>query len=151
MANSTETNKPVSATQDASLHNGHQATDAAEAAILTEPQGKEPNEDDITEFIETAQHLERELTSIVVGQERVIRELLLALLAGGHVLLEGVPGLGKTLLVRTLSDALSLKFARIQFTPDLMPASIVGTTILTEQVDPGSSSPSAKRVFSFQP
>ena len=78
-----------------------------------------------------------------------MRELLLALLAGGHVLLEGVPGLGKTLLVRTLSDALSLKFARIQFTPDLMPADIVGTTIVSEQSD--GSATGSKRVFSFQP
>ena len=107
------------------------------------------SEADITSFIDTAQRLERELTSIVVGQERVIRELLLALLAGGHVLLEGVPGLGKTLLVRTLADALTLKFARIQFTPDLMPADIVGTTIVTEQAD--SVTGASRRVFSFQP
>src|SRR5579859_4318118 len=110
-----------------------------------------PGEADIASFIDVAERLERELRSIVIGQEQVIRELLLSLLAGGHVLLEGVPGLGKTLLVRTLSDALSLKFARIQFTPDLMPADIVGTTIVTEQVDSNSVSPSAKRVFSFQP
>lgn len=108
-----------------------------------------PSEADITSFIDIAQRLERELTSIVVGQERVIRELLLALLAGGHVLLEGVPGLGKTLLVRTLADALTLKFARIQFTPDLMPADIVGTTIVTEQA--GSVTGASHRVFSFQP
>src|SRR5256884_4403368 len=110
----------------------------------------EPSVEDITAFVETAQKLGKELDSIVVGQERVVRELLLALLSGGHVLLEGVPGLGKTLLVRTLSDALALKFARIQFTPDLMPADIVGTTIVTEQVD--NTMPSgSKRVFSFQP
>ena len=107
----------------------------------------EPGENDIANFVDTAQRLEQELSAIVVGQERVVRELLLALLAGGHVLLEGVPGLGKTLLVRTLSDALSLKFARIQFTPDLMPADIVGTTIVTEQGDTSNG----KRAFSFQP
>ncbi len=123
--------------------------DATNHASLQET-STEPSAEDITAFVETAQKLEQELTSIVVGQERVIRELLLALLAGGHVLLEGVPGLGKTLLVRTLSDALSLKFARIQFTPDLMPADIVGTTIVTEQVDDTMPSGS-KRVFSFQP
>jgi MoxR-like ATPase len=110
-----------------------------------------PAQADITQFIEIAQKLEQELQAIVIGQERIIRELLLALFAGGHVLLEGVPGLGKTLLVRTLSDALSLKFARIQFTPDLMPADIVGTTIVTEQVDSHSISPTTRRVFSFQP
>src|SRR5436305_1635622 len=109
----------------------------------------EPTEAAITEFMEITRRLENELCQIVVGQERVIRELLLALLAGGHVLLEGVPGLGKTLLVRTLADALTLKFARIQFTPDLMPADIVGTTIITEQSD--TASPGHKRVFSFQP
>src|SRR6266699_3130995 len=70
----------------------------------------DPTAEDITAFVETAQKLGKELDSIVVGQERVVRELLLALLSGGHVLLEGVPGLGKTLLVRTLSDALALKF-----------------------------------------
>src|SRR6266571_4013893 len=110
---------------------------------------EQPGEADIEMFVHIAQQLEHELSSIVVGQERVVRELLLALLAGGHVLLEGVPGLGKTLLVRTLSDALELKFARIQFTPDLMPADIVGTTIVTEQSDHQSAG--SRRVFSFQP
>lgn len=113
------------------------------------PETEQPGEADIEMFMQIAQQLESELCSIVVGQERVIRELLLALFAGGHVLLEGVPGLGKTLLVRTLSDALDLKFARIQFTPDLMPADIVGTTIVTEQSDHQSAT--GKRVFSFQP
>lgn len=120
----------------------------ADEAIAS-PQSAELGEDDVTQFTEITQKLEKELCSIVVGQERVIRELLLALLAGGHVLLEGVPGLGKTLLVRTLSDALSLKFARIQFTPDLMPADIVGTTIVTEQSD--GTTTGSRRVFSFQP
>src|SRR6266496_1147608 len=107
-----------------------------------------PGESDIATFMDVAQRLEKELCSIVVGQERVIRELLLAMFAGGHVLLEGVPGLGKTLLVRTLSDALTLKFARVQFTPDLMPADIVGTTMVSDQTDTGTGS---KRIFSFQP
>jgi MoxR-like ATPase len=109
----------------------------------------EPDEADIKEFIDIARSLEEELRSIIVGQERVIRELLLAFFAGGHILLEGVPGLGKTLLVRTLADALALKFARIQFTPDLMPADIVGTTIVSEQSN--ESGIGSKRVFSFQP
>src|SRR5207245_4185791 len=112
-------------------------------------EAEQPGEADIETFMYIAQQLESELCAIVVGQERVIRELLLALFAGGHVLLEGVPGLGKTLLVRTLSDALELKFARIQFTPDLMPADIVGTTIVTEQSDHQSAG--SRRVFSFQP
>jgi MoxR-like ATPase len=115
----------------------------------THVEGEGLGEADVETFMEIAQRLEDELCSIVVGQERVIRELLLALLAGGHVLLEGVPGLGKTLLVRTLSDALELKFARIQFTPDLMPADIVGTTIVTEQSDHNAAG--NRRIFSFQP
>jgi MoxR-like ATPase len=118
-------------------------------ASASTAQVTEPDEADIAEFMEVTQKLEQELQKVVVGQERVIRELLLALLAGGHVLLEGVPGLGKTLLVRTLADALTLTFARIQFTPDLMPADIVGTTIVTEQTDANSSG--SRRVFSFHP
>jgi len=146
MANKSERTSPDAGAQVEGLgaQNGH---DAAISDVDSHNEG--PAEADITAFIDTAQQLEHELSSIVVGQERVVRELLLALLAGGHVLLEGVPGLGKTLLVRTLSDALALKFARIQFTPDLMPADIVGTTIVSEQSD-GTSSGS-KRVFSFQP
>ncbi len=146
MANKSERTSPDAGAQVENLgvQNGH---DAAITDVDSHNEG--PAEADITAFIDTAQQLEHELSSIVIGQERVVRELLLALLAGGHVLLEGVPGLGKTLLVRTLSDALALKFARIQFTPDLMPADIVGTTIVSEQSD-GTSSGS-KRVFSFQP
>src|SRR2546425_559858 len=123
----------------------------AETEVSIEDINKQegPSEADIAVFMDIAQRLEHELGSIVVGQERVIRELLLALLAGGHILLEGVPGLGKTLLVRTLSDALTLKFARIQFAPDLMPADIVGTTIVSEQAD--NNSAGSRRVFSFQP
>src|SRR6266849_1814015 len=124
-------------------------TEAPIEEISTQNGVEGPSETDIAVFMDIAQQLERELCSIVVGQERVIRELLLALLAGGHILLEGVPGLGKTLLVRTLSDALALKFARIQFTPDLMPADIVGTTIVSEQLD--NNATGSKRVFSFQP
>jgi MoxR-like ATPase len=70
---------------------------------------------------------------VIVGQTEVVRHVLVSILAGGHVLLEGVPGLGKTMLIRTLGEALDLKFSRIQFTPDLMPADILGTEILTDQ------------------
>ncbi len=76
--------------------------------------------------------LENELAGVIVGQRAVVRGVLTALLAGGHVLLEGVPGLGKTLLVRTLAECLDLSYSRIQFTPDLMPADIVGTDIINE-------------------
>jgi MoxR-like ATPase len=89
----------------------------------------------IADFVERARRIEDELRKVIVGQEDAVRHVLIALLAGGHVLLEGVPGLGKTLLVRTLGDVLSLRFNRIQFTPDLMPADIVGTTIVSEDLD----------------
>lgn len=76
--------------------------------------------------------LRAEIGKVIVGQDEIVRGTLLSLLAGGHVLLEGVPGLGKTLLVRTLADALHLKFSRIQFTPDLMPADLIGTNVVLE-------------------
>jgi MoxR-like ATPase len=142
-----QTSQDVKAQPDSiSLQNGH---DAASPQVSRFDQEAGPNEADISTFMDIAQRLEQELCSIVIGQEPVIRELLLALFAGGHVLLEGVPGLGKTLLVRTLADTLSLKFARIQFTPDLMPADIVGTTIVSEQSDGNTTG--SRRIFSFQP
>ncbi len=76
--------------------------------------------------------LQQEIAKVIVGQQEVVEQTLIALVAGGHVLLEGVPGLGKTLLVKTLSDAVSLTFSRIQFTPDLMPADIIGTRVIVE-------------------
>jgi len=85
--------------------------------------------------VRRARDVEHELRKVIVGQQEAVRQVLIALFAGGHVLLEGVPGLGKTLLVRTLGDVLSLRFNRIQFTPDLMPADIVGTTIVSEDLD----------------
>jgi MoxR-like ATPase len=78
------------------------------------------------------QNLEAQVASRIIGQKDVIEQLLIALLAEGHVLLVGVPGLAKTMLIRTLSEALSLEFGRIQFTPDLMPSDITGTEILEE-------------------
>jgi MoxR-like ATPase len=80
-----------------------------------------------------AKSLEEELSRLIVGQKRLVRDTVISLVAGGHMLLEGVPGLGKTALVRSLGQALSMSFARIQFTPDLMPADIVGTNVLTEK------------------
>jgi MoxR-like ATPase len=85
-----------------------------------------------------------EIAKVIVGQQEVVEAVLVAVIAGGHVLLEGVPGLGKTLLVRTLARSLQLKFNRIQFTPDLMPADIVGTNIVMED-------PAGGRFFKFQP
>src|SRR3979490_3165896 len=97
----------------------------------------------IADFVRRARDIERELRKVIVGQQEAVRQVLIALFAGGHVLLEGVPGLGKTLLVRTLGDVLSLRFNRIQFTPDLMPADIVGTTIVSEDLY-------GRRVLRFQ-
>src|SRR5215217_4598824 len=79
------------------------------------------------EFREVARRIEHEVAKVMVGQTDVVRDVLMCMVAGGHSLLEGVPGLGKTMLVRTLAEALDLNFGRIQFTPDLMPADITGT------------------------
>lgn len=81
------------------------------------------------EFSTTLQDIQKEISKIIVGQDEVIEKLIIALLSRGHVLLEGVPGLAKTLLVQTLSDCISLRFVRLQFTPDLLPADITGTKI----------------------
>ncbi len=95
------------------------------------------------EFAETAQAIERQVGKMIVGQRDIVRQTLITLLAGGNALLEGVPGLGKTMLVRTLAQVLDCKFSRIQFTPDLMPADIVGTNILVEE--------DGHRRFQFEP
>ncbi|MBC7568134.1 MAG: MoxR family ATPase [Spirosoma sp.] len=87
--------------------------------------------------------LKAEIGKVIIGQEVVIGEVLTALLAGGHCLLEGVPGLAKTLMVRTMADALAMRFKRIQFTPDLMPGDIVGTEVLEEDHETG------KKFFQF--
>ncbi len=89
----------------------------------------------LEQFSETVQSIEREVKRVIVGQDDVVRSVLICILAGRHVLLEGVPGLGKTMLIRTMADALELKFSRIQFTPDMQPADITGTDILEESED----------------
>ena len=94
-------------------------------------------------FAERAQAIEREVGRVIVGQVDLVRHTLTCLLANGHALLEGVPGLGKTMLVRTIADVIDCTFNRIQFTPDLMPADITGTNILIEE--------EGSRVFRFQP
>ncbi len=99
---------------------------------------------DAERFAENFARLKTELHRVIVGQEEVVEGVLVALFAGGHVLLEGVPGLGKTMLVRTLADALDLRFSRVQFTPDLMPADIVGTNIILEDEH-------GRKRFQFQP
>jgi MoxR-like ATPase len=98
---------------------------------------------DAERFAELASAIETEVGRFIVGQRQLVRHTLISLLAGSHALLEGVPGLGKTMLVRTMADALELNFSRIQFTPDLMPADIVGTNIIVEE--------GGERRFRFQP
>lgn len=97
----------------------------------------------LEQFGKIARDIEAEVGKVIVGQEDVVRSVVICVLASGHALLEGVPGLGKTMLIRTLGDVLDLKFSRIQFTPDLMPADIVGTDILEETED-------GRREFRFQ-
>jgi MoxR-like ATPase len=88
-------------------------------------------------LVETCRSIREQISKIVVGQDEVVEQLLIAILARGHCLLEGVPGLAKTLMVRSLADTMSLGFQRIQFTPDLMPADITGTDIIQENRDTG--------------
>ena len=92
---------------------------------------------------DVAGRLERELAKAIIGQQRVVREILIAFLAGGHCLLRGVPGLAKTLLIKTLAQAVALKFSRVQFTPDLMPSDILGAEVIEEDRATG------KRVIRF--
>jgi len=87
--------------------------------------------------------LKAEMARFIVGHDELIEQVFIALVCGGHCLLEGVPGLGKTLMVRSLGEILSLSFSRIQFTPDLMPADITGTNVLTDD-------PSGRKIFEFQ-
>ncbi len=96
-----------------------------------QPQQNSSNER-VAEFRKTFARAETEVGRVIVGHRDVVRKVLTALFAGGHVLIEGVPGLGKTLMVKTAADALGLSFKRIQFTPDLMPSDIVGTQVLAE-------------------
>src|ERR1700759_5086970 len=92
-----------------------------------------PNlENQVEEFKASFIRIRDEMAKVIVGQREIVEGVLTAFFAGGHVLLEGVPGLGKTMLVRTLADARKLRFSRIQFTPDLMPADVVGTNIIVE-------------------
>jgi MoxR-like ATPase len=98
----------------------------------------------VEEFRRTFGLVRGELSRVIVGHDELLDLVVIALFAGGHVLLEGVPGLGKTLLVRTLAQVLDLRFARIQFTPDLMPADILGTNLLVQDE-------AGRRRFEFQP
>src|SRR5438552_13704973 len=86
---------------------------------------------------EAYRQITTELSKVVIGQKQVLEELLIAMFARGHCLLVGVPGLAKTLMIRTLADALNLSFSRVQFTPDLMPSDITGTEVLQEDTATG--------------
>ena len=97
----------------------------------------------VREFVAAFEALRTEVEKVIVGHRAIITHVLTAMFAGGHVLLEGVPGLGKTLLVKTLAECLELSFSRIQFTPDLMPADIIGTNIIVEDAD-------GRKHFQFQ-
>jgi MoxR-like ATPase len=100
-------------------------------------------EKEITALTKKLGVLKQEIAKVIVGQEETVEQLLITFLAGGHALLEGVPGLAKTLLIKTIAQAIELKFSRIQFTPDLMPSDIVGTEILEEDHTTG------KKFFKF--
>lgn len=99
---------------------------------------------EVTTLTEKLTGLKKEIAKVIIGQEETVEQLLITFLAGGHALLEGVPGLAKTLMIRTLSQAIDLDFKRIQFTPDLMPSDIVGTEILEENHSTG------KKYFEFK-
>jgi len=102
------------------------------------------NDAQAAEFLgEAVETIKGQISKRIVGQEQVIEQLLIALLSGGHVLLIGVPGLAKTLMISTLAEALDLKFSRIQFTPDLMPSDITGTEVLEQDRTTG------ERYFKF--
>jgi MoxR-like ATPase len=97
----------------------------------------------VQEFVASFEGLRAEVEKVIVGHREIINHVLIGMFAGGHVLLEGVPGLGKTLLIKTLAEGLELSFSRIQFTPDLMPADIIGTNIIVEDTD-------GRKHFQFQ-
>lgn len=102
------------------------------------------SETDIAQLLDKLDGVQDAIATAIVGQTQVVRELLVSLLAGGHCILEGVPGLAKTLMVSTLAKTLRVEFKRVQFTPDLMPSDLIGTDILEEDHGTG------KRVFTFQ-
>jgi MoxR-like ATPase len=121
-------------------------TDSTTIENISEDQINEDqiNEEGLTAAMSAIGQLKAEIAKVIVGQQQVVDQLLICLLARGHALLEGVPGLGKTLLVKTLANCTELAFKRVQFTPDLMPGDILGTEILEEDHSTG------KRFFKFQ-
>jgi len=115
------------------------------SSVGTEGQmGSQPLGQQAESLAEKMGEVRREISKLIVGQTEVVDGVLIALLAGGHVLLEGAPGLGKTMLVRTLAQAVAQKYSRIQFTPDLMPADVIGTSVVQENGD-------GRKSLGFQP
>jgi len=110
--------------------------------IIADAERAAPTELSAQDFARTAEVIRAEIGKVIVGQDDLVRQVMICLLANAHALLEGVPGLGKTMLVRTVADVIDCAFNRIQFTPDLMPADIVGTNVLVEEA--------GQRVFRFQ-
>jgi len=111
--------------------------------MVESSESAQPQLQRVQEFIAAFQSLRSEVRKVIVGHDEVITHVLIGLFAGGHVLLEGVPGLGKTLLIKTLAESLDLTFSRIQFTPDLMPGDIIGTNMIVEDE-------SGRKQFQFQ-
>lgn len=111
--------------------------------MTEQTQDPEQLQEQLGQFRADFRMLTDEVGKVIVGQQEVVRGTLISLIAGGHVLLEGVPGLGKTMLVRTLAEAMHLQFARVQFTPDLMPADLLGTSLVVDAAD-------GSRQFEFQ-
>jgi MoxR-like ATPase len=107
------------------------------------PQPAATQAERVEAFVQAYRSLRAEVGKVIVGHDEVVNQVLVGLFAGGHVLLEGVPGLGKTLLIKTLAESLDLTFSRIQFTPDLMPGDIIGTNIIVEDAE-------ARKHFQFQ-
>ena len=119
-------------------------SEAGKEPFMAQPPVSSPSQEQrVEEFVASYQALRSEVGKIIVGHHDVVGHVLIGLFAGGHVLLEGVPGLGKTLLIKTLAESLDLSFSRIQFTPDLMPGDIIGTNIIVEDAQ-------ARKHFQFQ-
>lgn len=105
-------------------------------------QQKQINEEEITNILQKVKQCEQEIGKAIIGQKDIVRQVILAILTDGNILLEGVPGLGKTQLVKTISKVLDLSFSRIQFTPDLMPADVTGTNLIIREDD--------RNIFQFE-
>src|SRR2546427_9310798 len=117
---------------------------SANSPINGEPLNNKPGDVELVKYLnQKYKELKSELAKVIVGHDNIIDQIFIAILSRGHCLLVGVPGLAKTLLVKTLSEVLELKFSRIQFTPDLMPSDIIGTEIIEEDMTKG------KRAFRF--